>query len=110
MGRLQQIQEYHSRQFARFLEKLSALPDGDNGSMLDNSILMYGSNMSNSNAHDHYPLPITLVGKGGGAIKGGQHLMYPERTPISNLLLTVLDRIGVHEESFGDSTGRFEDV
>lgn len=110
MVRLQQVQEYHSRQFARFIDKLAAMPDGDNGSMLDNSIIMYGSNMSNSNAHDHYPLPIALMGKGGGTIKGGQHLMYPERTPISNLLLTVLDRIGIHEESMGDSTGRFAEV
>lgn len=110
MGRLVQVQEYHSRIFADFVTKLSLLPDGDNGSMLDNSILLYGSNMSNSNAHDHFPLPMTIVGKGGGVIKGGQHLMYPERTPISNLMLTILDRIGVHRESFGDSTGRFAEV
>lgn len=110
MARLLLVQEYHSRIFARFIQKLSELPDGDNGSMLDNSIILYGSNMSNSNAHNHYPLPMTIVGKGGGTIKGGQHLMYPERTPVSNLMLTILDRIGVHEESLGDSTGRFSEV
>lgn len=110
MARLLQVQEYHSRMFAGFIEKLSLLQDGDNGSMLDNSIVLYGSNMSNSNAHDHYPLPLTIIGKGGGTIKGGQHLKYPERTPVSNLMLTILDRIGIHEESFGDSTGRFSEV
>jgi hypothetical protein len=110
IARLLRIQEYHSQVFAKFVDKLAAMPDGDKGSMLDNAIILYGSNMSNSNAHDHYPLPSVIVGKGGGTIRGGQHIAAPERTPVSNLLLTVLDRIGVHEESLGDSTGRFEEV
>ena len=110
IGRLLRIQEYHSKVFASFVDKLAAMPDGDKGSMLDNSILMYGSNMSNSNAHDHYPLPLVIVGKGGGTIRGGQHIVAEERTPVSNLLLTILDRIGLHEESLGDSTGRFEEI
>ena len=110
IGRLLRIQEYHSKVFASFVDKLAAMPDGDKGSMLDNSILMYGSNMSNSNAHDHYPLPSVIVGKGGGTIRGGQHIAAEERTPVSNLLLTILDRIGLHEESLGDSTGRFEEI
>ena len=110
IARLLRIQEYHSRVFARFVDRLAEMPDGDNGSMLDNSIMLYGSNMSNSNAHDHYPLPSVIVGKGGGTIKGGQHIRAEERTPVSNLMLTILDRIGVHEESFGDSMGRFEEV
>ena len=110
IARLLRIQEYHSRVFARFVDRLAEMPDGDNGSMLDNSIMLYGSNMSNSNAHDHYPLPSVIVGKGGGTIKGGQHIRAEERTPVSNLMLTILDRIGVHEESLGDSTGRFEEV
>ena len=110
IGRLLLIQEYHSKVFASFVDKLAAMPDGDKGSMLDNSILMYGSNMSNSNAHDHYPLPSVIVGKGGGTIRGGQHIVAEERTPVSNLLLTILDRIGLHEESLGDSTGRFEEI
>jgi len=106
IGRLLKIQEYHSKVFATFIDKLAALPDGDNGSMLDNSIMLYGSNMSNSNAHDHYPLPTAIVGKAGGTIKGGQHIVAPERTPVSNLMLTVLDRIGAKPEGdFGDSTG-----
>lgn len=110
MGRLLRIQEYHSRVFARFIDKLAVMQDGDNGSMLDNSIILYGSNMSNSNAHDHYPLPSVILGKGGGTIKGGQHIMAEERTPVSNLMLTILDRIGLHKESLGDSTSRFEEV
>jgi len=110
IGRLLRIQEYHSRVFARFVDKLATMPDGDKGSMLDNSILLYGSNMSNSNAHDHYPLPSVIVGKGGGTIRGGQHIAAQERTPVSNMMLTILDRIGLHEESLGDSTGRFEEV
>ncbi len=78
-----------SRAFARFVQKLEDTPDGD-GSMLDHSLIVYGSNMSNSNAHDHFPLPMALVGGGCGKVKGGQHLRYPDRTPVSNLLLTVL--------------------
>lgn len=110
MARLLRIQEYHSRVFARWIEKMSQLPDGPYDSMLDNAIVVYGSNMSNSNAHDHYPLPMSIVGKGGGRIKGGQHLMYPERTPVSNLLLTMMDRLDIEMESMGDSTGRFAEV
>jgi len=107
---LLRIQEYHSRVFAGFVDKLAQMPDGDKGSMLDNAIILYGSNMSNSNAHDHYPLPAVLVGKGGGTIRGGQHIAASERTPVSNLMLTVLDRIGLQQESLGDSTGRFDEV
>ncbi|MDT8398138.1 MAG: DUF1552 domain-containing protein [Pseudomonadales bacterium] len=109
IARLLKIQEYHSQVFARFIQKLADTPDGD-GSMLDNSIMLYGSNMSNSNAHDHFPLPSAIIGKGGGTIKGGQHLVYPDRTPVSNLMLTLLDRIGIQQESLGDSTGRFAEV
>jgi len=109
LERLQRVQLYHSRAFARFVEKLAGTPDGE-GSMLDNTLLIYGSNMSDSNAHDHFPLPMTLVGGACGKVKGGQHLRYPDRTPVSNLLLTVLQRAGVPVESFGDSTGSFAEV
>jgi len=78
--------------------------------MLDNSIILYGSNMSDSNAHNHFPLPSAIVGTGGGRIKGGQHLVYPDYTPVSNLMLTLMDGICVEMESFGDSTGRFAGV
>ena len=107
--RLIKIQTYHSQVFAKFLDTLSKMPDGD-GSVLDHSILLYGSNMSNSNAHDEYPLPTIVVGGGAGKIKGNQHLRYPEKTPLANLLRTLLDRAGVPVEKFGDSTGVFSEV
>jgi hypothetical protein len=107
--RLVRIQTYHSQAFAKFLAKLAAMPDGD-GSMLDHSILLYGSNMSNSNAHDEFPLPTLLVGGGCGKVKGGQHLRYPDRTPLANLLLTILDRAGVPEQKIGNSTSIFSEV
>ena len=110
MARLMVIQEYHTKVFASFVDKLAALPDGDNGSMLDNSMLLYGSNMSNSNAHDHYPLPAAIVGTAGGRIKGNQHIVAPERTPVSNLMMTILDRLQVTPEEQGDSTGLIADV
>jgi hypothetical protein len=107
--KLIKIQNYHTKVLANFLTKLAALPDGD-GSMLDHSLIVYGSNMSNSNAHDHFPLPSAVIGGGSGKLAGGQHLRYADRTPVSNLLLTVLDRAGVQVESLGDSTGRFSEV
>jgi hypothetical protein len=107
--KLIKIQNYHTKVLANFLVKLAALPDGD-GSMLDHSLILYGSNMSNSNAHDHFPLPSAVIGGGCGKLKGGQHLRYADRTPVSNLLLTVLDRAGVEVESIGDSTGQFSEV
>ncbi len=107
--RLVRIQTYHSQVFARFLAKLANMPDGD-GSMLDHAVLLYGSNMSNSNAHDEFPLPSLVLGRGCGRIKGGQHLKYPDRTPLANLLATVLDRAGVPVERVGDSTGVFAEV
>jgi hypothetical protein len=107
--RLVRIQTYHSEAFARFLTKLAAMPDGD-GSMLDHAILLYGSNMSNSNAHDEFPLPSLVVGGGCGRITGNQHLRYPDRTPLANLLLTLLDRAGIPEEKIGNSTSVFAEV
>jgi hypothetical protein len=103
------IQIYHVGLFAQFLEKMRSTPDG-NGSLLDNSIVLFGSNMSNSNLHDHFPLPNLLVGKGAGRLKGGRHIKYPDRTPMTNLLLTLLDKAGVPTDSLGDSTGKFADL
>jgi hypothetical protein len=99
------IQNYHVTQFRTFLDKLAAIPEGD-GTLLDNTILLYGSNMSNSNAHDHYPLPNILVGgTGAGGIKAGQHIKYDKRTPMTNLILTMLNKAGVNQDVLGDSTG-----
>jgi hypothetical protein len=108
MDKLVKIQTYHTEIFAKFLTKLQKMPDGD-GTMLDHSLILYGSNMSNSNAHNHDPLPTALVG-GWKSVKGGQHLKYPDQTPLANMLLTILDRAGVPEEKFGDSSGKFEEV
>src|SRR5690606_8856444 len=102
--RLVRIQRYHSQVFARFLKKLSEIPDGE-GSLLDHSIILYGSNMSNSDRHNQFPLPTTLFGGGCGKLRGGQHLRYPDHTPLANVMLTILDRIGIEQEKFGDSTG-----
>lgn len=108
MDKLVKIQTYHTDIFAKFLTKLQKMPDGD-GTMLDHSLILYGSNMSNSNAHNHDPLPMALVG-GWKSVKGGQHLKYPDQTPLANMLLTILDRAGVPEEKFGDSSGKFKEV
>jgi Protein of unknown function (DUF1552) len=107
--RLSRIQRYHTEVFARFINTLANMPDGER-SMLDNSMLLYGSNMSNSNAHNQYPLPISILGGGCGKIRGGQHLNFAERTPLANVLLTVLQRAGVPIESLGDSTGTIAEL
>jgi hypothetical protein len=103
LERLSRIQRYHTEVFAKFVAKLASLPDGD-GSMLDHSILLYGSNMSNSDKHNQFPLPTALIGGGCGKLKGGQHLRYPDHTPLSNVLLTILDRSSVPAKALGDST------
>ena len=102
--KLVKIQRYHVERFAEFVAKLAATPDGE-GTLLDNSMLLYGSNMSNSNKHSNYPLPNILVGGGAGALKGGRQIELPERTTISNLHLTLLNKAGLETKSFGDSTG-----
>ena len=104
MAKNVKIQTWHVGQFARFLEKMDAVQEGD-GTLLDNSILLFGSNMSNSNAHDHYPLPNVLVGGGAGTMKGGLHIQYDQRTPMTNLVLTMLRKAGVEQDKLGDSTG-----
>jgi hypothetical protein len=103
------IQTFNVNQFKGFLDKLKSMPDGD-GSMLDHTLLLYGSNMSNSNAHDHFPLPNLVVGGAAGKMKGGRHLKYEDHTPMTNLLVTMLDKVGVKQESLGDSTGTLENL
>jgi hypothetical protein len=104
LEKLTRVQTWHMERFAEFLDKMAATPDGD-GSLLDHSIFMYGSNMSNSDRHNNYPLPTILVGGGNGKLKGGRHIVPPERTPIANLHLTVLNKLGIPREKLGDSTG-----
>jgi hypothetical protein len=107
--KLVKIQSYHIGLFARFLDKLKSTPDGD-GSLLDHSVLLYGSNMSNSNVHNHFPLPNLLVGGGAGTLKGGRHLRYEDHTPMTNLLVSAMDKAGIRQETLGDSTGRLAGV
>jgi uncharacterized protein DUF1552 len=108
--KLARIQTWHLEQFADFVKKMAETPDGQ-GSLLDHSIFMYGSNMSNSDRHDNYPEPNILVGGGNGKLRlGGQHLVLPERTPIANLHLTLLQKVGVERDKFGDSTGTIAEI
>jgi hypothetical protein len=98
------INEFHTSLFAYYLDRLDATPDGD-GTLLDNILLLYGAGMSDSNQHSNRGLPLVLFGGGAGAIKGGRHLRYPEGTPISNLHLTMLDKLGMPVEDMPYSTG-----
>jgi hypothetical protein len=108
--KLAKIQTWHLEQFAAFIKKMAETPDGQ-GSLLDHSIFMYGSNMSNSDRHDNYPEPNIVIGGGNGRMKlGGQHIVLPERTPIANLHLTLLQKVGVERDRFGDSTGTISDL
>ena len=101
------VNKYHVTQFAYFLDKLKQTPDGD-GSLLDHSILLYGSGISDGNIHFHMDLPTLVVGGGAGTLKGGRHIHYKNDTPLANLNLALLDKLGVPTDSFGDSTGKLE--
>ena len=109
LAKLAKINSFHISLFGYFLEKLKATPDG-NGSLLDNSMYLYGSGMGNSSIHSHSDLPIVLVGGGAGKLKGGRHIKYDKPTPLANLHLTLLDKVGIHQDSFGDSQGRVEEL
>jgi hypothetical protein len=106
--RLARIQAYEAERFAKFAKRLASIKEGD-GNLLDSAIILYGSNMANSDLHNQNPLPQLLLGKGGG-IKGGQHLPQAKDTPHSNLLLTMAQKGGVQLEKFADSTGAVADV
>ena len=101
------INAYQVELFAYLLAKLHATPDGE-GSLLDHSMLLYGSGIGNGNLHDHKNLPVLVAGGGAGQLKGGRHIRYAEQTPMANLLLGLLDKAGVSLEKFGDSTGRVD--
>ncbi len=109
MEKCTRIQRHHIGLFAEYLEKLRNTQDGD-GSLLDHVILLFGCGISNSDRHTHGPLPTFLVGGGAGALKGGRHLIYPEHTPLTNLQLTLLNKLGVPTESLGDSNGQFREL
>jgi hypothetical protein len=105
LERLHKINEYHFRQFAYLVDKLSKLPEGD-GTMLDHTVFLYGTGISDSNTHFHDDLPIAIVGGKAAGIKGGRYIRYPKGTPLTNMHLTILENMGVHPESIGDSTGK----
>lgn len=107
MDRFALINRYHTKLLAYFLEKLRSTPDGD-GTLLDHALVLYGSSMSNGNQHDHDPLPVVVAGGASGKLKGDRHIVTPPHTPMSNLLLAILDKLGVEQSSFGDSTGKLE--
>jgi hypothetical protein len=104
MDRFAQLNTYHMTKFAYFVEKLKGIPDGD-GTLLDHSLVLYGSSLSDGNQHNFSPLPVVLAGTASGRLKGGRHLQFPKDTRMSNLLLAMLDTLGARQETFGDSTG-----
>ncbi|MGH9629970.1 MAG: DUF1552 domain-containing protein, partial [Bryobacteraceae bacterium] len=109
LAKVARINAFHVSLFAYFLEKLKSTPDGD-GSLLDHSLYLYGSGMGNPDVHDHVNLPILVAGGGAGTLKGGRHIKYAEPTPLANLHLTLLDKVGVHLDSFADSQGKLKEL
>jgi Protein of unknown function (DUF1552) len=104
------LNQYHVKMVAYLVDKLGKAQDGD-GTLLDHSLVLYGSNMGNSNQHVHYDVPHVLVGRLNGKVKGNRHLVYPSKTiPTGNLLLSILDKFDIHREAIGDSTGRLENL
>jgi Protein of unknown function (DUF1552) len=107
LEKLAKINRYHMQHFAYFLDKLRQTPDGE-GSLLDHSIFVYGSGISDGNIHFHLDLPMVVVGGGAGTLKGGRHVRYGNDTPLANLYVSVLDKLGAPMDQFGDSTGKLD--
>ena len=105
LAKLAKINAYHASLFAYFLDKLKSTPEGD-GTLLDHSLYLYGSGMGNPDVHDHINLPVLVAGGAAGSVRGGRHIKYAEPTPLANLHLTLLDRVGVRLDSFADSKGK----
>jgi Protein of unknown function (DUF1552) len=107
LAKAAKINTYHIQLLAYFAERLNSIPDGD-GTLLDHSMIMQGSGLSNSDQHSHIDLPLVVVGGGAGSLKGGRHLRFPKDTPMNNLHMALLQKVGVPVEKFGDATGRIE--
>ena len=107
--KIAKINHFHMTQFAYFLEKLKAVKEGE-GTLLDNCMIVYGGAIGDGNAHNHDNLPILLAGGGGGTLQPGRHVNFDRETPITNLYLAMLDRMGVPAECIGDSTGKLENI
>jgi hypothetical protein len=109
MDKLVQIQRYHTEVFAKFIERLSKAKEAD-GTVLDHSTILFGSNMSNSDRHNNDPLPAAILGRANGRIKGGQHLKYPQDSRFADLLVTLFDRNNIPIQKIGDSGGILSEV
>ncbi len=109
IAKMAKINAFHVSLFAYFLERLKATPEGD-GTLLDHSLLLYGSGMGNPNLHDHVNLPILVAGGGAGKLKGGRHIKYTEPAPLANLHLTLLEKVGVRLDAFADSRGKIDEL
>jgi hypothetical protein len=107
--KLVQIQKYHTEVFAKFVERLAKAKEGE-GTVLDHSTILYGSNMSNSDRHNNDPLPAAILGHANGHIKGGQHVKYPQDSRFADLLVTLFDRNNIPVEKLGDSGGIFSEL
>jgi hypothetical protein len=105
MEKVAQINTYHVQQFAAWVEKLKSIKEGD-GTLLSNSMIVYGAGLSDGNRHSHDDLPTLIVGQGQGHVKTGRRVLYRRETPMCNLFLTMMDIMGVQMEHFGDSTGK----
>jgi uncharacterized protein DUF1552 len=103
--KIARINQFHVQQFVWFLDRLKSVREGE-GTLLDNCMIVYGSGISDGDAHAHYDLPVVLAGRGAGTLGPGCHVRYPKDTPMTNLYLSMLERMGVNEERFGDSTGK----
>jgi hypothetical protein len=109
IAKVAKINQFHVSLFAEFLQKLKATPEG-NGSLLDHVLYLYGSGMGNPNVHDHVNLPIIVAGGAAGKMRGGRHIRYSDPTPLANLHLTLLDKVGVRLDSFADSSGKVDEL
>ena len=107
MADFSKLNTYHVETFAYFLKKLQAIPDGD-GTLLDHSVVLYGSGMSDGNTHNNFSVPVVIVGGRDQQMKGNRHLKYPKGTPLANLSMSLMDKFGVNVERFGDSTGELD--
>ncbi|MBV8879142.1 MAG: DUF1552 domain-containing protein, partial [Planctomycetaceae bacterium] len=107
--KIQKIDQFYVEQFSYFVRKMKAIPETD-GTLLDHSMVVYGGSIGDGNRHNHDELPILLAGGGQGTITTGRHVRYPRGTPLCNLFLSMLDRVGLKEETFGDGTGRLNDL
>jgi len=109
IANVQKIDEYHVKSLAYLVGRLQATRDGD-GTLLDHTLLLYGSSIRDGNVHDHHDLPLVLIGGNGVGVSGGRHLVYKPETPMNNLLLTMLDKAGVPGETLGDATGKLDQL